>query len=126
VTHETGHVLGLDHTCVPAGTVPRPTDNLGNPVPDCSTASPDVVATTMFPSAQPGDTQKRDLAPDDQQAVCEIYPAASDPKVCMPDVAGGCTCVAAGHPGAPGPGAIALGLAGLTLLRARRRRGRSR
>ena len=60
LTHEMGHLIGLDHTCVPAGTLPRPIDNLGNPVPDCSTASADVQATTMFPSAQPGDTREAD------------------------------------------------------------------
>ena len=51
-----------------------------HPIPDCASASPDVLATTMFPSADPGDVDKRTLAPDDQQAVCEIYPAAQDPN----------------------------------------------
>ena len=41
----------------------------------------------MFPSAESGDVDKRTLAPDDQRAVCEIYPAADDPNVCKPVVA---------------------------------------
>ena len=36
----------------------------------------------MFASALPGDTAKRTLAPDDKQAVCDIYPIASDPMLC--------------------------------------------
>ena len=132
LTHEMGHLIGLDHTCVPAGTLPRPTDNLGNPVPDCSTASADVQATTMFPSAQAGDTEKRTLAPDDQQAVCEIYPAANDPMVCMPyEDPAGCGCAAGGARGTTSAAgtmglALAFALACLPLLRARRRRGAGR
>ena len=122
VTHEMGHVIGLDHTCYLQG--PAPLDNTGQPIPDCADAPPDVLATTMFPSANPGDIDKRDLAPDDQQAVCEIYPAAHDPMTCAPGQTdpGGCSCSAAGAP--------ASALASLVLLvvavlgtRARRRRG---
>jgi hypothetical protein len=79
LTHEMGHFIGLDHTCFITGTPPL--DNLGTPVPDCNTAPPDVRATTMFASAIPGDTEKRTLAPDDIQAVCDIYPVAKDPMI---------------------------------------------
>jgi hypothetical protein len=130
LTHEMGHLIGLDHTCVPVGT-PAPLDNLGNPVPECDRAPPEVVATTMFPSANPGDTTKRSLAPDDQQAVCDIYPASTPlPCVAPPDPGpGGCNCAAAGGPARPGAGGAAVGPGGLfglvsiVGLRARRRRG---
>jgi len=80
LTHEMGHLIGLDHTCYFQG--PPPVDNTGAPITDCASASAEVLATTMFPSANPGDVDKRTLAADDQQAVCEIYPAAGDPMTC--------------------------------------------
>jgi len=78
VTHELGHFLGFDHTCWegdPSG--PRPSDNHGQPIPLCKDASPEIQATTMFPSADVGDTSKRDLSMDDVQAVCDVYPKDS-------------------------------------------------
>jgi hypothetical protein len=48
ITHELGHVLGLDH-------------------------SVDATAT-MFASAPRADLSKRDLAPDDVDAICAVYP----------------------------------------------------
>jgi len=122
VTHEMGHVIGLDHTCYLQG--PAPLDNNGQPIPDCANASADVLATTMFPSANPGDIDKRDLAPDDQQAVCDIYPAAQDPKACSPGGTdpGGCSCATGGGVPAPELVAIALLVGGLLVARTRRRR----
>jgi len=86
LTHEMGHLIGLDHTCYLQG--PPPLDNNGAPIIDCASASAAVVATTMFPSANPGDIDKRTLEPDDRAAVCGIYPAAATP--CPPGAA--CTC----------------------------------
>jgi MYXO-CTERM domain-containing protein len=122
LTHEMGHLIGLDHTCYLQG--PAPLDNNGQPIPDCADAPPDVLATTMFPSANPGDIDKRDLAPDDQQAVCDIYPASHDPMTCAPSQTdpGGCGCSAAGAPG-PALAALVVLLAALLATRARRRRG---
>lgn len=83
ITHELGHVLGLEHNCyqlayLSNGTpVPRPVDNLGNPVPDCGGDNPpSITEATMYvsvnsPTAEVG---LRTLSPDDIQGVCEIYP----------------------------------------------------
>jgi hypothetical protein len=134
LTHEMGHLIGLDHTCIVPG---GPTvdqyghplvDNTGAPVPDCADANQAVKDSTMFPSATPGDTTKRTLSSDDSQAVCDIYPVAQDPKMCPgpnPPASSGCST---------GPGVVPSGSAGLVVVAAlvlfvgagRRRRARSR
>src|SRR5262249_35452987 len=57
VTHEFGHLIGLDHTCfTPSPDNPavntdgktRPNDNKGNPVPNCIGAPADIAQTVMF------------------------------------------------------------------------------
>jgi hypothetical protein len=94
VTHEFGHVIGLDHTCFKPGAtfsdgrlVPRPNDNLGNPVPDCDGGylPPIITQSTMYVSvASPGaEVELRSLSPDDSQAACEIYRMTTD-FVCQP------------------------------------------
>jgi hypothetical protein len=50
LTHELGHALGFAHTEVPDA--------------------------TMFANADLGETLKRDLAPDDLEAICTVYPPA--------------------------------------------------
>ncbi len=91
LTHELGHLIGLDHTCL-LDPKPDPVlDDAGLVVPLCISASEAVRATTMFASADPGDTTKRDLDPDDQRAVCETYPrGVADPLVCAAPDRGGC------------------------------------
>jgi hypothetical protein len=126
LTHEMGHLIGLDHTCYDPLTSRngvRPDDNTGTPIPDCSTADAEVQATTMFPSANAGDTGKRTLAPDDQNAVCTIY-NVNDPPPPPTDVNGGCVrCATAGRDADLG-GLLALcPLAALILVRRRPRPG---
>jgi hypothetical protein len=126
LTHEMGHLIGLDHTCFSPGTAGAPPlDNNGKPIPSCDNAPLAVQATTMFASAIPGDTTKRTLKPDDIQAVCDIYPVAMDPMTCPvkdePPPKTGCALA----PAAPGGGAAVLAaLAGLALAARLRGRGR--
>jgi hypothetical protein len=120
VTHEMGHVIGLDHTCY---LDPPPLiDNNGQPTPDCADAPPDVLATTMRSSAKPGVTDMRDLAPDDQLGVCEIYPASQDPMICGTD--DGCSCATGGR-ARPVASLVIMAAAFLVALRARRSGSRS-
>jgi MYXO-CTERM domain-containing protein len=130
LTHEMGHMIGLDHTCYsPSSNLPRPIDNNGDPLIYCSGASADVKATTMYPSAEPGDLEKRTLAPDDLQALCDIYPVDRDPMKCEPitpsNGGSGCGCATAGSgpDGAAAAGLLMLG--GLVLGLRRRRRSRA-
>jgi hypothetical protein len=130
LTHELGHLIGLDHTCfdpLTSTTGVRPDDNNNMPIPDCATASPEVQATTMFPSAEPGDTQKRTLAPDDQNAVCTIYPVDDPPPPPGTGVTGGCAdCAAAGGPGDTGALAAPALLAAILIARRSGRRAAAR
>jgi hypothetical protein len=75
VTHELGHVLGLDHNC--ANTQPLLKDNTGNDEPSCSglNVPASVTEATMYPVVPLSDTLRRTLAADDEQAMCDIYPA---------------------------------------------------
>lgn len=59
LTHEIGHLLGLDHEL-------------------------EISEATMFPSANSGELFKRDLHPDDEQGLCAIYPTQGLDLVCRP------------------------------------------
>lgn len=104
LTHEVGHLIGLDHSCFDGTSERRPLDQNGIPVADCDdNAPPAVRATTMFSSAPLGDISKRTLEPDDEEAVCALYPrGVEDPAVCAaaPRSESGCA-VAAGASLAP-------------------------
>jgi uncharacterized protein (TIGR03382 family) len=134
ITHELGHVIGLDHTCFKPGTrngvpISRPVDNEGNPVPDCypgSALSPRVTDATMYVSVSGGKSEfdMRSLSPDDAQAACEIYPIAQF-NGCIPPTqtgqsatTGGCSFSAHAKGGAI---AGALALLGLAMVLRRRR-----
>ena len=107
VTHEFGHVIGLDHVCYspgairPDGTpVPRPVDNNGNPVPDCGLDNPpSITQATMYVSVNSSSAEVglRSLSPDDIQAACDIYPVTTN-FVCLPpstpSAGGGCSFAA--------------------------------
>jgi hypothetical protein len=77
LTHEFGHLLGLDHNCFLSGTSRHGVDNTGAPVPDCDHASAQIQAATMFAAVAPGDVERRSLTDDDIAGVCAIYPAAT-------------------------------------------------
>ncbi|MBI2892804.1 MAG: matrixin family metalloprotease [Deltaproteobacteria bacterium] len=100
VTHELGHLIGLDHSDVPD--------------------------STMFFETEPAETKKRDLDEDDLDALCFIYPTGGDTPLdtVTADPAAlelaGSSCAAA--PGAPAPGASAPVLLALALVAVRRRR----
>ncbi len=58
IVHEVGHFIGLDH-------------------------SPER-GSTMFVTALLGETEKRTLADDDIEAICDIYPAGGETWICEP------------------------------------------
>ncbi|MCP4504695.1 MAG: matrixin family metalloprotease [Deltaproteobacteria bacterium] len=84
LTHEVGHLLGLDHP---------------------SRDQADYSATTMYGSAAEGDVQKRDLAQDDIDGICFLYPAGAANQSCYADpspepaivITGGCAHALPSH-----------------------------
>jgi hypothetical protein len=142
LTHELGHLQGLDHTCKDSATPDNEVDENGNPPPDCSmlgSLPPSELAkienATMFNSAMAGETKKRTPEADDIAGICAIYPIADAAKhsTCAHTKLSdyqttGCQFVpgheAAGFAGQAGGGALFLSLLGLVTLRSRRRRSR--
>jgi hypothetical protein len=118
LTHELGHLHGLEHPCLATGD-PMRFDNRGNPVPSCDqTSDPAILNATMYNFQSCGETSKGSLSPDDIQAICEIYPVSMDPGTCdhVGKTAGGC-CSASASPGAS---FFLAGITGLLLLRRRK------
>jgi len=68
VTHEAGHMLGLDHVC--SNLFPPPYDA-------CPAGSPVMVPTV-------GAVTERALAADDVEGVCTIYPKGASTLTCLP------------------------------------------
>lgn len=121
LTHEVGHLMGLDHTCWNGGD--RLDDDQGNPVPSCAGSLPtSITDSTMYNFQDCGETKKATPEADDIAGVCAIYPKADDPGQCSPpDLGGGGCCAIAGahSSGARGPTLLLLAAA-LILLRRRR------
>ncbi len=92
VTHELGHFFGLAHT-------------------------ESARDATMWACAEPGETLKRDLAPDDVEGMCEVYREGIDDD--------GCGCIAAGA-GTTRLGGVAILFTLAAVGRRARRRRRSR
>lgn len=139
VTHELGHVMGLEHPCslFPGALSECVVDDQGVPVPDCSTVEQDrhrdlrlqtIYESTMYPTSAPGETTKRQPHADDVAGVITAYPKVKDPMTCrLPLAAQNAGCAA---PAAPAEHSAAPLLAGAMLalcaaLRTLRRRVRS-
>ena len=140
LTHEMGHMQGLDHTCRSSAEPATgcTVDNAGAQRPLCSDVARKrtdplfpaylpIYNTTMYAIADPAETRKRLPQADDVKGITESYPASSDPKSCtLPGAmaGGGCTTVAAGTPSGSRTGQAlglaAVGLFGLGLLGRRR------
>ena len=123
LTHELGHVLGLQHPCyLDPPPDPPQLDYQGNPVLSCSDPSlPAAVKdTTMYPSSLPGLIGERKLSSDELLALHDLYPAGRAPVVEGESaMSGGCALA-----GAPTTGhEVLVVLAGL-LAALRRRRAR--
>ena len=129
LTHEMGHILGLDHPCYSGDLPDRPIDDQANPIPDCDPVSAlpqSIRDTTMYPYSVPGETDKRSLSPDDIKGLCAIYPPDQDPKVCAPvDLSQkGCGCRTIA--GTTTPAWVWWSLLGLGIVLVARRRDRRR
>jgi hypothetical protein len=131
MTHEVGHLLGLDHTCWEGSSADAPLDDEGNPAPSCnpvSSLSSEILDATMYNYENPGEISKRTPEPDDIAGVCSLYPTADDPDVCeRVSVDGdGCCSVAGGTARSRGgaAGTILLALAALSALICSRNRRR--
>lgn len=100
LTHEMGHMLGLDHTCRgPVDPVDTCTvDDKGQARPLCSEvqrlhasnpAYQTILVSTMYAVADPGDKGKRTPEADDVKGITDTYPKSKDPGVCPAPGSGG-------------------------------------
>jgi hypothetical protein len=126
VTHELGHLMGLDHPCDDGARAPVPTDHTGAKIPSCFPAyklTQWIKDTTMYNFADQGETKKRSPETDDIAGICQTYPLSSDPGTCGPPPDyrddGGCA-VASPLPSLRLGGPLWLLLLGLALLARRR------
>lgn len=115
LTHELGHLLGLDHPCDDGMRSPLPKDNLGQPIPSCTPISKlplSLRESTMYNFAQPGEIKKRTPEAGDVQGICDTYPIDKNPGQCVQVnlESGGCVVAATPDDGSP-TALVLLGLA---------------
>lgn len=139
LTHEFGHVLGLEHTCrlddasYPSCVV---TDR-GERIPSCEDVELGrrgdpglqlVYETTMYPTSTSTETSRRLPKADDLAGAVDAYPQGSDPLTCdTPFVVDPVGCAASRAPSrTSGAGAATLALLGLMALLFGLRRARRR
>jgi hypothetical protein len=125
LTHELGHLHGLEHPCWIGGEDPHRVDNQGNPVPQCTAGLPaKITESTMYPTQGDGETKKESLTLDDVQMMCDVYPMTSA-QTCerVPTTTSAGCCSASGGRDRSD---ISLLLAGTTVLLLMRRRKNSR
>lgn len=103
LTHEVGHIVGLDHPDLsPEPGIDHTNDR------DC----------TMYSSASIGETNKRTLHQDDIDGLCAVYPKGQQTQACLKpeNLRGDCGCSTAGAPVA-GLAAALLALVGVSRRR---------
>ena len=133
LTHEMGHLMGLDHTCADSSTPANALDNNGVRPVSCdqlktlaAAARSVIEEATMFNRATPGETKKRTPEADDIAGICEAYPSSGKvPTRCAPvDLASyNSGCQIAPSSSAPAwPSLLLLGVVGFVLARRLRRR----
>jgi hypothetical protein len=118
LTHELGHVVGLDHPCLLGDAVPGEKTNTGAPVPSCFDPGlpASVKDATMFPSATPGSITERTLSDDEKKALRDLY--SNDDS--------GCAVGLGTRPRGQAPWAGLFGVAAALLVAGRRRAGARR
>jgi hypothetical protein len=91
LTHELGHLQGLDHTCKDSATPAQEKDENGNTPVACDMVfllpiadQQKIKNATMYNFAQPNETSKRMPEADDTAGVADAYPPASSPNKCGP------------------------------------------
>lgn len=106
LTHELGHVQGLDHTCnLDFGSLPAcMTDDKGSVIPSCteldnmrrtSQSAETAYQAAMYPTSVAGDYSRRIPTSDDLAGVISTHPASADPQICkVPTVVSGCQTAA--------------------------------
>jgi hypothetical protein len=121
LTHELGHLHGLEHTCLAPGDPPRFDEN-GSAVPECAdTTDPLILDATMYNYQDCGETKKETLTDDDIDAICSIYPLEKSPNTCVPPPPEASGCCDAGTGSPVGFGLLGI-LLGTRLRKTRRRR----